>query len=419
MSNYNYVNRVLIGDGANSGVIAALPTIQKGDLVVLSSAGTPITTNTAANALSAGDSITIASGIGPGQALLSSPIQGKSVSKYEGKPFVAPQEQISFIGYNGIVGTGLDISASNEYRLRISIQEDQPVVGQRQTLQDYNYDGGSTATAEGAIDTILCYFIQKDYGHNELSDKILLERVSDGTFTALAADATVIKGSDTVVSAGHGVTVGSYVRIGGATDEFAIYKVKSVVDVNTFTLDIPYQDTTATVLAANVGIMSVQTEFGFKLTGLPQDPMLSRSANEPYDQYEWILFEAYFSEADGRSYDSAATYKTVQSVNPGNGFWRQVAQREEDAKGYLGDTSKRRFDDTRIDSVVDPTVGYDTIVITHSETSRGDFQGLYNAPLATEIYIPNGGDQGLNSGDEFLHILNGFMVKIGQTAIVL
>ena len=35
MSNYNYVNRVLIGDGTNSGAVTALPGIEKGDLLVL------------------------------------------------------------------------------------------------------------------------------------------------------------------------------------------------------------------------------------------------------------------------------------------------------------------------------------------------------------------------------------------------
>jgi hypothetical protein len=417
MSNYNHVNRVLIGDGVNSGAIAVLPSIQKGDLVVLSSTGLPITTNLAAAALSSSDSITIASGIGPGRAILSSPIQGNLVSTYEGKAYRSPLEQVTYVGYNGTAGTGLNISASTEYRLRISINEDQPVVGQRLTLQDFNYDGGSTASAEEAVDKIACYYGQKDYGHNELGDKIKLERVSDGTFTALAADATVIKGSVTVTSLGHGAVVGDYLRIGGATDEFAIYKVKTVVDANTVTLDVAYIGETATILAADIGIMSAQTEFGFKLTGLPQDPMLSRSENEPYDQYEWIVFEAYFSEADGRSFDSQAVVTTT-SADPGNGFWRQIAEREENAKGYLGDTSKRRFDDNRINSVVNPAVGYDTISIYHSTTGRGDFQGLYNSPLATEIYIPDGGDQGLNSGDNFVHILNGFMSVIGKGPIL-
>lgn len=416
MSNYNQVNRVLIGDGTNSGVITTLPSIQKGDLVVLSSAGLPITTNAAAAALSPSDTITIASGIASGYAILSSPIQGKSVSTYEGKAYRAPLEQVSYVGYNGTVGSGLTISASTEYRLRISIKEDQPVVGQRLTLQDFNYDGGTNASAEEAVDKIACYYIQKDYGHNELEDKIKLERVSDGTFTALTNNATVIKGSVTVTSTAHGASVGDYLRIGGVTDAFAIYKVKTVVDANTVTLDVPYGGDTATVLAANIGIMSAQTEFGFKLTGLPQTAMLSRSANEPYDQYEWIVFEPYFSEADGRSFDSQAVVLTT-SADPGNGYWKQIAQREEDAKGYFGDTSKRRFDDNRINSVVNPAVGYDTIAIFHSTTGRGDFQGLYNSPLATEIYIPDGGDQGLNSGDNFLHILNGFLVKAGQVAV--
>ena len=44
MSNYNNVNRVLIGDGENAGAITQLAGIKKGDLWLLDSAKTPVTT---------------------------------------------------------------------------------------------------------------------------------------------------------------------------------------------------------------------------------------------------------------------------------------------------------------------------------------------------------------------------------------
>ncbi len=412
MSNYNNVNRVLIGDGTNSGA-TSLPGIQKGDLYLLNEAGAIITTNAAAAALPKFEKVVVAAGIGPGIAILSSPIQGNTVSAYEGKGYRAPAEQVAYVGYNGTPGTGISISASTEYRLRIQVLDDHRFNGQRQTFSDYHYVGGASASEQDAIDTIACYYAQTDYGHAYMNDKVRLLRVSDGTFTALSNDAAVVQGSKIVVSTAHGIAApGGYVRIGGTGFDAPIYKVAEVVDANTINLDVPFLGDSGTVLAANVGVMSAQTEYGFKLTGLAQDPLLSRNANEPWDQYEWILFKAYFSEADDRSFDSAATYTEAIKVDPGNGFWRQVAEREEDAKGYLGDTSKRRFHDNRIDSNVVNGTAYDTIVITHYDIHKGDFQADTNSPLLTEIYIPDGADQGLNSGDNFVHVLNGFFSDV-------
>lgn len=418
MSNYNNVNRVLIGDGTNSGA-TALPGIQKGDLYLLNEAGAIVATNAAAAALPRFEKVVVAAGIGPGIAILSSPIQGNTVSAYEGKAYRAPAEQVAYIGYDGATaGTGISISASTEYRLRIQVLDDHRFNGQRQTFSDYHYVGGASASAAEALDVIACYYAQRDYVDAYMNDKVLLERVTDGTFTALSNNADVVNNSKTVVSTAHGRAVGDYLRIGGTGDTFPIYKVAAVIDPNTLELDVPYLGATATVLAANIGVMTAQTEYGFKLTGLAQDAILSRAANEPWDQYEWINFRAYFSEADDRSFDSAATYTVATEVDPGNGFWRQVAEREEDAKGYLGDTSKRRFHDKRIASNVVVDTAYDTIVITHYDIHKGDFQANTNSPLQTEIYIPDGADQGLNSGDNFVHVLNGFFSTVqGFTAI--
>lgn len=416
MSNYNFVNRVQIGDGANSGTITAYPQIQKGDLIILNEAGIPVTTNADAALLKKYEKITIVAGTGPGRGIMSSPIQGNTVSAYEGKDYRAPAEQVVYLGYNAVdAGTGLAIDASTEYRLRISIQEDQPAIGQRQTLGDFHYAGGASATVTTAIDAIACSYAQKEYGVNYMGDKVMLERVSDGTFTSTPT-AVVTKGAATFTCQTHGVSVGAYVRFGGSGDEFPIYKVKKVIDANTLELDVPYLGESAVVIS--MGVVSAQTEFGFKLSGIKQDALLSRAANEPYDQYEWILFEGYFGEASDRDFEAEASKTLATAVDPGNGYWKQIAQREEDAKGYLGDTSKRRFDDSRINSNVQVDVEYDTIVITHANEHRGDFQGLYNAPLQTEIYIPNGADQGLSSGDNFVDILNGFLSEsVGFPAI--
>lgn len=411
MSNYNNVNRVLIGDGANVGAITHISGIQKGDLFLVNELNEIIPDVATASALAKFEKVYIASGIDSGIAVLSSPIQGNTASKYEGKNFIAPSEQVTIEGFNGTAGTGISIVADTEYRLRVLIKDSHRVQGQRSTTSDVNIPAGVSDDAASIAFKCACIYSQTDYGHGYMADKVKLERVSDGTFAALSNNAAVINGSKTVVSTAHGLgTAGAtgVIRIGGTGAQVPVYGF-TVVDANTLELDTAYVGETATVLAANVGGLTTVTEWGFKLTGIPQSSKINRASNEPLDQYEWILFDSVFSTADDLSADQeAALHTEVARVEPGQGYWKQVADREEAAKGYLGDTSKRRFYDRRINSVVDETAEYGSIVITHAAVMGGDFQGTYQAPLLTEIYIPRGSDQGTNTGTNFLAILNGF-----------
>jgi hypothetical protein len=414
MSNYNKVNRVLIGSGTNAGT--TLPGIKQGDLLLVDEAGAVVATNADAQLIPKHKSVYIAAGIADGIAILSSPIQGNTVSAYEGAKFAAPAQKRVFLGYNGTAGTGIVTDVSTEYRLRLSILDDHRTNGMRQSFGDYFYNGSASSTTEDVIDGIICNYVQKDYDANFNGDLVKLERVSDGTFSALSANAAVVNGSDLVVSTGHGITApGSYIRIGGATAAAPIYKVAAVIDANTIKLDIPFQGlSNSALLAANIGTIDTPTEFGFKLTGLEQEALLSRGANEPWGRYEWVNYKAYFNEASDTDFTSAALETIDGALDPGNGYWKQVAYEEEQAKGYLGDTSKRRFDDKRINSQVEVDIEYDSIAITHYEVMPGDFQGTYTSPLQTAIYIPKGTDQGLGTGDNFLHVLNGFFGADGS-----
>ena len=121
MSNYNYVNRVLVGDGTNDVGTVSLPTIKKGDLLFLDKAGNVISTNAGSAAVANCEEVSIALGVADGKARVSSPIQGNMVSAYEGVAFRAPAEKVIYVGYNGTANTGLDVSASTEYKLRVDI----------------------------------------------------------------------------------------------------------------------------------------------------------------------------------------------------------------------------------------------------------------------------------------------------------
>lgn len=414
MSLYNYVNRVLIGDGSNSAA-TSLPGIAKGDLFLLKEDGTVITTVATAQALPKFERVRIAMGVGPGLAILSSPIQGNTVSKYEGKAYVAPSEQVAIIGFNGTAGTGITIDASTEYRLRILIKDRLRIQGMRSTIADFNYVGGSAATAKEAAATIAKMFDQKDQGHRFLDGKIKLERTADGAFTATGIGVTiaVTEGSKKIVfGAAHTFIAGDVIRFGTTTTS-PVYVIASVDGLNAY-LDVAYKGVTETVAVGAAGELAGSTEWGFKLSALSQDSKVNRSANEPFDEYEWLIFDAVFSEAEDREIETAAKYTLVTAANPGKGYWKQIADREEKAKGYLGDTSKGRIYDKRINSNVVVDQAYDSIVITHADVHKGDFQGEYAAPVLTEIYVPNGSNQAdeTPASNQLVGILNGFFSDV-------
>jgi hypothetical protein len=417
MSLYKYVERVLIGDGTTTGT--SLPSIVKGDLLLLSENGTVITTVAAAAALPKLERVRIAMGIAPGIAILSSPIQGNTVSLYSGKAYTAPSEQVSYVGYNGTSGTGINIDVDTEYRLRIRIKDSHRVHGQKPTLIDLDYPGSATATEQIGAAYIAKLADQKELGYDFISDKIKLERVCNGTFTANAAGATVTKGSKTVAHTGHGYAAGDIIRIGGTTYASPVYVIESVVDANTYKLDVVYKGTSGSVLAANIGKMTVVTEWGFKITGVAQDSKIYRAANEPFDEYSFMTFVASFADSDDRNVESKATVTTTEA-NPGIGYWKQVAAREEKAKGYWGDTAKLSITDKRINSQVVVDQGYATVIIQHAEILNGDFQDTYRAPLSTEIYIPTGSNQAdaTAGNNRFLALLNGYFSTVcGFTAL--
>ena len=234
-----------------------------------------------------------------------------------------------------------------------------------------------------------------------------LIRVSDATIADFADDVTMTKGSNIVSVTAHGLAVGTYINLNGGT-----YKITATT-TNTITIDVAYQGDTETILvaaqaAAFTGAASAITEWGFKLTGLPQNSKISRAANEPLDEYEWVDFTAGFNIAGEDATLSANALVTKTQGQGGQGYWKQIADIEEKAKGYLGDTDKRNYYAQRIASNVVVDQDYGSVIITHEAAMKGDFQGNYQAPLQTEVYIPSGSAQGVAAGNAFLDILNGF-----------
>ena len=411
MSNFTRAQRVAVGDGTTSGT--SVPGIKKGDLLLLDEQYNVVSTNAAAAALPKYSKVHIALGTADGKARFIT-IEGDKTSKYVGQDAVAKSEQVTYLGYDGTNGAGIESEADTDYRLRVLIKDDNRI-GHRSTFIDTHYKTGSDTTAYELASKIACLFDATDYDHNYAKNFVKLERVSNGSRTAFAADADVVEGSKSVSIAGHGLSIDDVVKFEGIS-----YLVAAIPDANTITLDQKYKGETATITTANTdsGSYGSVTVWGFKLTGLEIDSKVSRAANSPLDLYQWVNFDAGFSVAQDTSADAYSAEIFTTSANPGQGYWKQVAQAEEMSKPNYGDQSKRLYYDQRLENNTVVGTSYGSVIIEHS-TEIGSF-ALESARgiQVAEIYLPTGSDQATNSANNFLHVLNGFFSgSVGFEAI--
>jgi hypothetical protein len=375
MSTITRVKSVLVSNetGANTGT--SLATIVDGDILVLNRAmanltGTPTITSAADN-----DVIYIAMGTGAvGEFKLSHPIQVKNISKVEKEAYAAAVKQVSHIGFNGTSGN-FTVENDTEYQMIIRIMDTYRIQPQRPTFHKYNVISDSTATAI----EVLSRFVKKINGDSNI--KIAASLLTNGTFTALTNNATVTNGSKTVTSTAHGLAVGDLVRIGGTTATASVYLVASVTSANIFELDTLYQGASGTVLAANIGKITVPTAFGIQLVGE------TLSVKAPDLHPGELAFKVSLAPELGS--EATVTYST--SKDDGKGIWQQIRDLEYFAQGYEGITNRTLFPTNVPATKAASGNNYATLVIEHTDVHGGDFQNLMNSPLSTIIAIDTNG----------------------------
>jgi hypothetical protein len=403
------VNTVLVSDGETSASANSLLTITKGDLLIFDSKGNQVDTAAKATALGKLGTITIAVGTGPGKFLLSSPIQGNTVSQYEGFPYAAPTEKVLFLGYDGTsVSKNFETTPGEEYRLRVNINADQlPGNGQREPYYDANYTSSSDEAPVDVALALQTLITAKDYGHAFLQDLVSVEVITKNT-AGSSVNALVINGSTNIVfEAAHGKSTGDYISIDGAT-----YKVYNVIDDNTLCINAPYQGVTAGSIA--VDAVAEVVNAGIKITALPQEESLA-----VYSEYEQVLFDAFLTDAnDLASVQYTAPKTKGEDIFAGRGYWKQVRDAEEFAKPYQGQLEKRSFDSKLIASNVDPEATYETVLIGHAAIVNDLIVSNGAHANQTSVYVPTGGQQ-VDDGtaNSFINILNAFMAVQGQAAI--
>lgn len=403
MSSYTRVRTVHVGANvaafAKDQTLSALSAAPAGTIAVFNEEGKSVT-DVATN-ISKITQVMIGQSLGGGNVRLSSPIQINTVSNFMFAPYKDPANQVTFVGFDGVSGD-LPAKVNTDYRLRIHIKDSLRTHGQRPTLIDANYPADAAATQFKIANYIAKQFDIKDLGRNYVEDKVLLERVCDGTIgTSLALAYTTTNGSKVVTTAAaHTCNVGDVVKFGGTaaptadTPFYVVVATGSVTNPDSsvtynLTLDVAYKGATLVHGAANTRKVTAISKCGFKLTALSQKAFIGENTNSPVDQYTYLAFEAGFGDVSYNAdpSDYAVVNKKIKPYG-GNGFWKQVAQDEEDAKGYLGDTDKINWYADRINSNVVVGEQYKVITIDSFDIHPGSMQDTMSSPIKTTIYLP-------------------------------
>jgi len=305
------------------GDVVTAANLEKG-AVVLTDMGLQRLDNAAYTALASTAKVFIVQGKGANQPLLKSPALTKgsiSISTSKHKPAV---QQITVIGYNGTSGT---LPSANDTSYFVKIRKnDNDAANRSQPMSLFGqFKTDSTATVT-EVAFGLAENIVRNFKDEPANGYLSVEVLSDGTANTLAATLAVTTGSPVATySAAHGLAVGDFVFIKGAT-----FKVKVVVSTTVVTLSTPFVGTSETALATGVvyatdhGTLTSIAATGLRLSGVASD----FDVNAWRDYYA-NRFTATFS-------DDSALVTSVQGARNGNGVWQQVAMDEYMGYGFEG-----------------------------------------------------------------------------------
>lgn len=358
--------------------------IASGEILILDATDAPLTAGTT---IAGSKSIRIVQGDGATNPLVFSPrISGLNVTAFSGLQYVAPQEEIQYIGYNGSSGA-IDVLNNNRYVVRIYFKHDISLWSEHAKILHQEYESDATATqleiAQG--------FAQKYAQVFPLANTdIKVERVTDGTFTvpSAAQTLTVAQGSATVTASAAipAWVAGDIIRIGGPSSTDPVYVIASVSGT-TIVLDSPYQGASGTVANANCGEMSAVTAWGLKITGKAFPFSQTTVARFPYQKVSFDVTVQNFG---------ATGITDAQQASLGNGTFEEVAEHEYFALGYDGWLSNRNAVPFQPQPRTNAVSGvlYNTITIKAYDASDfGPVSGVRPSPFEVKLFLPVGASQ--------------------------
>jgi hypothetical protein len=320
-------------------------------------------------------------------------IDGRSVLKYSGSSYSAPQTQRYYFGFDGATGS-IDNINSNDYTLRLTFKHEKTVFSQQANTQAFYFPSDAAATEEEIAGSFA-----RQVGDSSGVD-MLAERLCDNAGAALVGTLIVTNGSKIVTanSTETNIAVNTYIRIGGTALTDPVYKV-TAFSGNTITLDENYQGASAAAATGEyiTAALAAAAAFGVQLTG---DALEFRTGYLEYNQVSWDMTLSGFG---------ATTTNLFREALLGSGTYEQIAEKEWFAQGYDGIID--RVGDTAPILRADATVGqnYDVIQVAWADASDDHvISGTKPSHNQLMIALPDGASQ---AGD-ILGQLNPWMASL-------
>ena len=256
------------------------------------------------------------------QVIQSDRIDGANVISYKGLSYAAPQEQISYVGYNGASGS-IDDTQTTDYVLRLSFLHDKDVWSNRLKTFILRYSPTATTNQTDIVD----YFAPLFSDNSDINSETRIERLSDNAGVAEVPTLLVTNGSKTATLSAASATIvtGIYLRIGGTAVTTPVYKI-SAISGTTVTLDQKYQGASAAaaVLESITAALANASNMGLKFTGLAQTFEVLKF------KYVKVRFQFQLSGF------GATTVDYSQNSLVGSGTYEQVSELEQINIGFEG-----------------------------------------------------------------------------------
>lgn len=251
---------LLFVGGAATKTTGGIDTLNDKEIGLFTPAGTRLTEANAATS----DEFIIVQKVSGATNVVSGTIKKADIKKATRKAYVAPTEQVDYIGFNGTSGS-LDVINSNTYFIRLGLNQGLTSNHGGLYLKHGVYISDATCTekevAAGLTASLIANFSR------ETDKAIKFERVINNTLVTLAETYSPVYGSKYVAASGAvTAAVGDAFRFGTAVTD-PTYLVTAVDSVNNIvTLDVPYQGTSTTGATVEAAAPSTYN-WGIKLTG--------------------------------------------------------------------------------------------------------------------------------------------------------
>jgi len=241
-------------------------------------------------------------------------------AKCKAKAYVAEQEQIEVVGYNGTSGS-IDLINDNMYHLRVNLRElvtsNHGGVYVKHGFYKSDLNATEQEVAAGLAISLINDLIK------DPDRVILVQRLSDISTSALAETYSPVRGQKWVAaSASPTVAVGDVWTCGSGN---GLYIVTAVGPGNAIKLDAPWQEATASAQSAVSATPAGTEAWGIKLTGVSL-PFTTGKIHNAKSSWDLTLQGC-----------GTTTFTQTQFAAYGVGTEREVKELEWFAKGFEGE----------------------------------------------------------------------------------